>query len=95
VRALVSALDSHDVALVCDHLGHHTNALAIAPPTAMPTCFGREDSFDAHQKAARAAALRAIVVASDRIAFDVDLPADHEKLAGSNLSTGQRPATGT
>jgi 2-phospho-L-lactate guanylyltransferase len=95
VRALVSALDDHDVALVCDHLGHHTNALAIAPPNAMATCFGRDDSFEAHQNAARAAGLRAIVVASDRIAFDVDLPADHEKLAGHDLLTGQRPATGT
>jgi len=89
VAALLAALDDHDVALVCDHLGHHTNALALAPPTAMPTCFGRDDSFAAHCGAARAAGLRVAQVASERIAFDVDLPADHLEL------TGGRPAAGT
>jgi len=89
VGALLAALDDHDVALVRDHLGHHTNALAVAPPTAMATCFGRADSFAAHQAAARAAGLRAAVVDSVRIAFDVDVPADHEEL------TAQRPAVET
>jgi len=89
VDALLAALDGHDVALVRDHLGRHTNALTLAPPTAMPTCFGREDSFAAHCAAARAAGLRAIVVESERIAFDVDVPADHQEL------TTPRPAVGT
>jgi 2-phospho-L-lactate guanylyltransferase len=89
VVALLAALDDHDVALVRDHLGRHTNALAITPPTAMPTCFGREDSFAAHSAAARAAGLRAVVVESDGIAFDVDVPADHQEL------TTPRPAAGT
>jgi 2-phospho-L-lactate guanylyltransferase len=89
VEALLAALDEHDVALVRDHLGHHTNALAMSPPTAMATCFGRADSFAAHCAAARAAGLRATIVDSERIAFDVDLPADHQQL------TAPRPATGT
>jgi 2-phospho-L-lactate guanylyltransferase len=89
VGALLAALDHHDVVLVHDHLGPHTNALAIAPPTAMATCFGCADSFDAHCAAARAAGLRATVVDSPRIAFDVDLPADHQQL------TASRPAAGT
>lgn len=89
VGALLDALDDHDVALVRDHLGRHTNALAIAPPAAMPTCFGREDSFAAHFAAARAAGLRAVVVESERIAFDVDVPANHREL------TTPRPAVGT
>ncbi len=89
VHALLVALDEHDVALVRDHLGHHTNALAIAPPTAMATCFGRADSFADHCANARAAGLRAIVVDSERVAFDVDVPADHERL------TAPRPAAGT
>lgn len=79
VGALLAALDDHDVAVVCDHLGQHTNALALAPPTAMPTHFGREDSFAAHCAAARGRGLRAAVVASERIAFDVDVPADHRR----------------
>jgi 2-phospho-L-lactate guanylyltransferase (CobY/MobA/RfbA family) len=86
---LLAALDDYDVALVRDHLGHHTNALAVAPPTAMATCFGRDDSFVAHCAAARAAGLRAAVVDSERIAFDVDVPADHREL------TAPRPAAGT
>jgi 2-phospho-L-lactate guanylyltransferase len=89
VDALLAALDDDDVALVRDHLGRHTNALALSPPTAMATCFGREDSFDAHCAAARAAGLRAVAVESERIAFDVDVPADHREL------TTRRPAVGT
>jgi 2-phospho-L-lactate guanylyltransferase len=88
VGALLAALDDHDVAVVRDHLGRHTNALALAPPTAMTTRFGRDDSFVAHCAAAHEAGLRVAVVDCERIAFDVDLPADHERL------TGRRPATG-
>jgi 2-phospho-L-lactate/phosphoenolpyruvate guanylyltransferase len=80
VGLLLAALGDHDVALVRDHLGHHTNALAVAPPTKLRTCFGRPDSFVAHEAAARAAGLRVAVVESPRIAFDVDLPIDHERM---------------
>jgi 2-phospho-L-lactate guanylyltransferase len=80
VAALLAALDDHDVVLVRDHLGRHTNALALSPPTAMATCFGRDDSFAAHGATARAAGLRVAVVDSERIAFDVDVPADHHEL---------------
>ena len=80
VSALLDALDGHDIALVRDHLGRHTNALALSPPTAMATCFGRDDSFAAHRATALAAGLRAVVVESERIAFDVDLPVDHQQL---------------
>lgn len=88
VHGLVAALDDHDVALVRDHLGHHTNALALRPPTAMATCFGRADSFDAHCAAAQAAGLRAAIVTSERIAFDVDLPADHQRLKATPPGAG-------
>jgi 2-phospho-L-lactate/phosphoenolpyruvate guanylyltransferase len=88
VGALLAALDDHDVALVQDHLGHHTNALALAPPTAMSTCFGRADSFAAHGAAALAAGLRTVVVESPRIAFDVDVPADHQELTSPRLGAG-------
>jgi 2-phospho-L-lactate/phosphoenolpyruvate guanylyltransferase len=80
VDALLSALEQHDVALVRDHLGHHTNALALSPPTAMSTRFGRPDSFEAHCEAARSAGLRVAVVESERVAFDVDVPADHRRI---------------
>lgn len=34
VAAVLLALEDHDVAVVPDHLGVHTNALALSPPTA-------------------------------------------------------------
>jgi 2-phospho-L-lactate guanylyltransferase len=80
VVELLDALDGHDVVLVRDHLGHHTNALAMAPPTAMGTRFGRADSFESHVTAARDAGLRVAVIDNDRVAFDVDLPADHRRI---------------
>jgi 2-phospho-L-lactate guanylyltransferase len=88
VVALLSVLGDHDVALVRDHLGHHTNALALAPPTAIATCFGRDESFEAHRAAGRAAGLRVAVVESPGIAFDVDLPADHRQLTALRRAAG-------
>ncbi|MGH7438214.1 MAG: 2-phospho-L-lactate guanylyltransferase [Polyangiaceae bacterium] len=82
VRQIVAALDGCDVVVVRDHKGPHTNALALAPPTAIRTCFGRADSFDAHCAAARAAGLSLAVVDNERIAFDVDAPSDHARLSG-------------
>ena len=88
VLGLLAALDDNDVVFVPDHVGRHTNALAIAPPTAMSTCFGRDDSFAAHRASAQAASLRATVVQSERIAFDVDVPADHEQLKTPRRAAG-------
>jgi 2-phospho-L-lactate guanylyltransferase len=86
VRAVLAALGDHDVALVRDHAGYHTNALAVSPPTILATRFGKDDSFVAHLAAIEAARLSCVVVANERIAFDVDLPSDHEELA----ETGSR-----
>jgi 2-phospho-L-lactate guanylyltransferase len=88
VAGLFAALVDHDIVLVADHVGHHTNALGLAPPSAMPTSFGRADSFAAHRATARAAALRAAVIESERIAFDVDTPADHEQLKTPRRAAG-------
>ena len=80
VAAVLAALDDHDIAVVSDHLGRHTNALAASPPAAIATCFGSPDSFAEHCAAARAAGLRLAVLRRDRIAFDVDDPADIRRL---------------
>jgi 2-phospho-L-lactate guanylyltransferase len=80
VRELLLALRDHDVVLVRDHLGNHTNALAMTPPQAMATSFGHADSFAAHCAAAGAAKLRIAIVENERIAFDVDAPDDHARL---------------
>lgn len=83
VTSLLAVLADHDLALVRDHLGRHTNALAMAPPAAITTSFGRDDSFAAHCASARAAGLRVAVIENERMAFDVDAPADHLKLTRS------------
>jgi 2-phospho-L-lactate guanylyltransferase len=80
VRALVTLVAAHPVVLVRADDGRHTNALGLAPPTCVPTAFGRADSFAAHLEAARAAGLRARVVDNPRVAFDVDAPDDHARL---------------
>jgi 2-phospho-L-lactate guanylyltransferase len=80
VDIIIAALEGHDVVLVRDHLGHHTNALAMAPPTAMRTCFGRADSFDAHVARALEAGLRVGAIHNERVAFDVDVPDDHRRI---------------
>jgi 2-phospho-L-lactate guanylyltransferase len=86
IAALLDALAGADVALVRDHLGRHTNALALSPPTAIATRFGTDRSFALHCEAARAAGLRVAVVENERIAFDVDGPADLARLTAE-----QRP----
>jgi 2-phospho-L-lactate guanylyltransferase len=80
IGELLGALAEHDVALVSDHLGKHTNALAVTLPCAISMSFGDDDSFGAHCAAARTAGLRFAVIENERIAFDVDGPADHERL---------------
>jgi 2-phospho-L-lactate guanylyltransferase len=80
VTSLVGALGDCDVALVCDHLGRHTNALALAPPTAIATSFGSDTSFAQHREAACAAGLRVAILDNERIAFDVDGPADFARM---------------
>jgi 2-phospho-L-lactate guanylyltransferase len=80
VRAVLAALDGHDVAIVADLRGRHTNALALRPPDALATCFGRADSFADHCAAARTRGLRVAVLENENISFDVDGPDDHARL---------------
>jgi 2-phospho-L-lactate guanylyltransferase len=80
IGTLLDALNHSDVAIVRDHLGRHTNALAMAPPMAMTTSFGRDDSFAVHCAAARDAGLRLAILDNEGIAFDVDGPDDHARL---------------
>jgi 2-phospho-L-lactate/phosphoenolpyruvate guanylyltransferase len=88
VTAVLTALFDHDVVLVPDHFGRHTNALGLAPPTAMRTAFGHAESFAAHRAAAHTSGLRAVVLKRERIAFDVDTPADHRQLTTARRAAG-------
>jgi 2-phospho-L-lactate/phosphoenolpyruvate guanylyltransferase len=84
VRELAGALAGAAVVLVADRHVSHTNALALAPPTCLRTCFGNAESFAAHRAAAAAAGLTARVIDNERIAFDVDHPDDHARLAATS-----------
>jgi 2-phospho-L-lactate guanylyltransferase len=88
VGAVLAALADHEVALVADHLGRHTNALGLAPPSVMATSFGHPDSFAEHRASAHALGLRTVVLDRERIAFDVDTPADHEQLTKPRRAAG-------
>jgi 2-phospho-L-lactate guanylyltransferase len=80
VRELARALDTHAVVVVGDAKGTHTNALGLAPPTCLRTRFGAAESFAEHRAAAEAAGLAVAVIENERIAFDVDHPADHARM---------------
>ncbi len=80
VRDLAGLLEENAVVLVRAEDGRHTNALGMRPPGCLRTAFGREDSFEAHLQAARAAGLQAAVLESAGIAFDVDGPEEHTRL---------------
>jgi 2-phospho-L-lactate guanylyltransferase len=62
------------VAIVADRHGRGTNALLIAPPNAIDTCFGG-DSRAAHVAAARAAGAE-LVELDGPLALDLDTPDD-------------------
>lgn len=95
VNAVLDALEDHEVVLVRDHLGRHTNALALAPPLCMRTSFGNLQSFAAHLAQAQERGLRVSVVVNDGIAFDVDGPEDHAIMSRGPTLTGGTPGGGT
>jgi 2-phospho-L-lactate/phosphoenolpyruvate guanylyltransferase len=80
VDAVLDALEAHDVVVVRDHLGRHTNALGLAPPASLRTRFGDPESFARHVAEAQKRGLRVAVVENEGIAFDVDGPDDHASL---------------
>ena len=79
VRRMVALLDDHDLVIAPDATGEGTGALGLRPTRAMPTCFGRVDSFARHVKAASEARLRAAIHKSASVAFDVDAPEDYSE----------------
>jgi len=73
-RALKTDPDRPIVVLVSDRHGTGTNGLLIAPPDAIPFCFGPE-SRAAHSDAAKAAGASYVELAGP-LAFDLDTPED-------------------
>lgn len=81
VRAVVDALDGDAPRVVVVRARDNgTNALALRPPEAIPMRYGI-DSADAHIEAARAAGIDVVVLENERLAFDLDAPADLAALA--------------
>lgn len=68
-------LDAPGAVFVPSLSGFGTNAALLAPPDAMPLKFG-EPSFDNHLVAARAAALKPLVLRLPGIGLDIDAPDD-------------------
>ena len=81
VRTVVDALDGGGPrAVIVRARDNGTNALALRPPESIPFRYGI-DSADAHIAAAREAGLEVVVLENERLAFDIDAPADLDAMA--------------
>ena len=90
IHALVAASPLRGVILVEAEDGG-TTALLLRPPAALPFCFG-PDSARAHRQAAMALGLPCEVMRPASLAWDIDRPADLDRLAASRLATNSRHA---
>ncbi len=88
VHLLVQRMRELDVVAAPDRHGEGTNALGLTPPDRLRTSFGTGDSFDRHLRAAREAGLRVGVERSEGLGFDVDEPADLERLSLRRAAAG-------
>jgi 2-phospho-L-lactate guanylyltransferase len=79
LRAFVEATPARGVAVGRAHDGG-TNAVAMRPPNVARTHFGEPASAAVHARAAEDAGLEARIVDLPGLAFDVDTPADLERL---------------
>ena len=80
VRAVVDAMAGEGPRVVVVRARDNgTNALGLRPPEAIGFRYGI-DSSDAHIAAAREAGVDVVVLENERLAFDVDAPADLEML---------------
>ena len=79
VRALVEATPERGLAIARAQDGG-TNAVSMRPPGIVATHFGEPASAAVHARAAEDAGLEARIVDLPGLAFDVDTPADLERL---------------
>jgi 2-phospho-L-lactate guanylyltransferase len=84
VRRLVDRMAGADMVAAPDWRGEGTNALGLTPPLLLSsTSFGTRDSFARHLRSAAERGLHVDVDRSFGLGFDVDEPADLEKLRAS------------
>ena len=79
VVALIDATPERGIA-IARATDRGTNAVSMRPPGALTTCFGEPESARVHADAARALGLDYAIVDLPGLAFDVDTPADLERL---------------
>ncbi len=77
LATVTHAWSTADVLIGPDRQRQGTNMLAVALDRPFASCFGRADSFAAHQAAAKAQALSVCVIDRPGIAFDLDTPDDY------------------
>lgn len=82
ISRLVADMRSHAVVVAPDAREEGTNALGLAPPDCIETCFGNPDSLHRHLALLRQRGQRFTVHRSSAIAFDLDIPADLAQLDG-------------
>jgi 2-phospho-L-lactate guanylyltransferase len=80
VASVTQELQSADVVLVPDLARRGTNVIAVKPATALPSCLGNDDSLERHRALAEELGLQVSVQLRDGIGFDVDRPADLDRL---------------
>lgn len=73
---MIDALRTADVVLAPDAEEAGTNGLGLAANTALPTCFGRTDSFRAHHARCRVMEHAVADVRTAGLAFDLDTVRD-------------------
>jgi 2-phospho-L-lactate guanylyltransferase len=81
IAGVIADMRRYPVVIAPDRYEQGTNALGLAPPACIATCFGHDDSLHRHIRTASEHGLSYTLRRSDEIALDIDLPADLE-LAG-------------
>jgi 2-phospho-L-lactate guanylyltransferase len=79
VTALIEATPARGVA-IGRAVDAGTNAVSMRPPGVLPTCFGEPSSAALHAALARARGLACVTLDLPGLAFDVDTPADLERM---------------
>ncbi len=89
IRAMIALAEEQSLIIATDRGCDGTNALLIRPPGAIEYEYG-SGSFARHIRLAEAAGLTVSVYQSDRMALDIDVPADlrdyHKILAGGQFA---------
>lgn len=85
VAQMIKLGERSPVVLAPDEREEGTNALWVAPPDRMKTCFGRRGSYRAHSERAAAMGLEVEVLRAPSLAFDLDSAEDLGRLPAARL----------